>query len=72
MQVAGFQVVSYTGGLASVDLVFRTSAGALVSQVVDLVWEQGDWKVRYSDTGGFLSPAHTIDSLVGYIPWSGA
>ncbi len=72
MQVAGFQIVSYTGRLASVDLAFRTSSGPVVSQVIDLTWEQGDWKIRYSDVGNFLSPAHALDSLRGYISWSGA
>lgn len=73
MQIAGFKVLAYTEDRASVDLVFRTAPQpALVSQVVDVVWQAGDWKVQPSDTGGFLAPAHSIDSLSGYLVWSGA
>ncbi len=75
VQVAGFRVVSYTGEQATVDVALRvvTDANAsLMSQVVDLVWVAGDWKVRASDDANFLTPVRPIADLGGYVPWSGA
>lgn len=71
-QVAGFRVVNFDGSLASVDVALRIASSGYASQVIDLTWQQGDWKVRFSDDGNFLSPANGLPSLTGYIPWSGA
>lgn len=73
-QVAGFAIDKYDGAHATVDvaLLYSTSDGALVSAPVELVWEHGDWKVVVTDQGTLpLAPA-PLQSLGGYIPWSGA
>lgn len=74
VQVAGFRTVTYAGGLATVDVAFRLvngDASSYVSQIVDLMWMDGDWKIRTSDDANFLTPARPIPDLGGYVPWSG-
>jgi hypothetical protein len=71
-QIAGFKIGSYDGDSATIDLALNTSTGVLVSQPIKLVWEEGDWKMVYSDDGQLpLEPAQ-LQSLGGYIPWAGA
>ena len=72
MQIAGFRILSYTGTAASVDLAFRVSTGATMVQAFDLVWEDGDWKVRLTDEGELPSEMAQVPDLTGYIPWGGA
>lgn len=71
-QVAAFRVTSYTGDRATVDLVLRASNGAYLSFVEDWVWQDGDWKIVYSNDGSTRFPPQQIASLGGYIPWAGA
>ena len=73
-QVAGFAINKYDGEHATVDVALNvaTSGGQLVSTPLELVWEHGDWKVVATDDGHLpLAPA-PLQSLGGYIPWSGA
>lgn len=73
IQIVGFRLLTYDAGqTATVDIAIRTSRGALAGQVYDLVWEDGDWKMRVSDDGSLLTPMAQIPDLGGYIPWSGA
>lgn len=75
VQIAGFRVVAYNGVQATVDVGLRvttTSSTSLMSQVVDLVWVGGDWKIRSSDDANFLTPVRLLTDLGGYVPWSGA
>lgn len=73
LQIAGFRVLNYTGDTATVDLAYRVSNGAYVSQIFDLVWENGDWRARISPSGdGPLTPGAQIPDITGYIPWGGA
>jgi hypothetical protein len=71
VQVAGFRLASYDGSAAKVDLAFRTSDGALISQPIDLAWQDGDWKARASDDGQLLSGITQIPDLAGYVLWAG-
>lgn len=75
VQIAGFRLVSYNGSQATVDIALSVVVGdsaPLMSQVTDLVWVGGDWKVRGSDDGNFLTPVRRIADLGGYVVWSGA
>uniref|UniRef100_UPI003D31E9D4 hypothetical protein n=1 Tax=Agromyces sp. GXS1127 TaxID=3424181 RepID=UPI003D31E9D4 len=71
-QVAGFKIGAYDGSSATVDLAINYSDGQLVSLPLKLTWEDGDWKMVVSETGGLpLAPA-ALQNLGGYIPWAGA
>lgn len=71
-QVVGFKVGAYDGDTATIDLALNTSSGALVSQPVKLVWDDGDWKVVLSENGELPLAPSQLQSLGGYISWAGA
>lgn len=74
VQVAGFRIVTCAGAQATVDVAFRVVNGdssSYVSQVVDLMWLGGDWKIRTSDDANFLTAVRPIPDLGGYVAWSG-
>lgn len=73
VQVAGFKVNSYTSDEAVIDIAFSvTSASSqLVSMPIAVVWQDGDWKLELADDGRFPFSAAPLQSLGGYIPWSG-
>lgn len=70
MNVQGFRVLEYSSSSARVDLGVRYSAKGqttYISLVVDLVWEDGDWKLSSASPEPISGAA--IPDLVGYIPW---
>ncbi|GIT82076.1 hypothetical protein LLS1_37450 [Leifsonia sp. LS1] len=71
-QIAGFKLDSYSSDQATVDIAVNLSTGELVSFPFALQWVDGDWKVKTTDDGGFTLPPAQLQSLGGYIPWSGA
>lgn len=71
-QIAGFQVLKYEGRTATVDLAVTRSNGVVLSAVIDLVWQDGDWKCVLQDNGQARVPIRQIPSLAGYVFWSGA
>ncbi|HWU45762.1 MAG TPA: hypothetical protein VN133_03275 [Humibacter sp.] len=71
-QIAGFKLDSYSSDQATVDIAVNLSTGELVSFPIALQWDDGDWKVKTTDDGGFTLPPAQLQSLGGYIPWSGA
>lgn len=72
IQIAGFNVVSYTADQAVVDLAFKADNGALGSVRTTLLWQDGDWKGVVADNGAPLEEPHPVSDLSGFIPWSGA
>lgn len=71
-QIAGFRLLSYDGSRAKVDIAVNAATGQLVSFVESLEWNDGDWKVTLDKTGNMPIPPSPLQSLGGYIPWSGA
>jgi hypothetical protein len=71
-QVRGFRLLDYSGTEASVDLALGVEGGATGSFVLDLRWEDGDWKVVLTDDGGLGSLPAQVPDLAGYTLWSGA
>lgn len=71
-QIAGFRLLSYDGSQAKVDIAVNASTGQLVSFVESLQWSDGDWKVTLDKNGNMPIPPSPLQSLGGYIPWSGA
>ena len=73
-QVSGFKVDSYDGSSATIDLAVTISgtgaADQLISYPVVLTWEDGDWKVVFTEQGPPIAPS-ALSSLGGYIPFSG-
>lgn len=69
--VAGFKVLDYTGGTATIDLgIDGTYKGqqAYASAVYLLTWQDGDWRLR-SDVEEPLNVS-VLPNLAGYIPWA--
>ncbi|GAA4288608.1 hypothetical protein [Georgenia daeguensis] len=71
-QIRGFRLLDYTGTEASVDLALGVEGGLTGSFVLDLRWEDGDWKVVLTDDGGLGSLPAPVPDLTGYTLWSGA
>jgi hypothetical protein len=73
LQLAGYNITAYTADEAVIDLAWTvtTSGGSLVSYPIALSWSEGDWKVQVADNGQPRFSASPLDSLGGYIPWSG-
>lgn len=72
-QVTAFRLLSYDGDSARVDVgVTVTGNGntAYLSIVMPLIWEDGDWKVNYSESDLTDRPAQ-LPSFAGYIYWEG-
>lgn len=74
-QVSGFKVDRFDASSATIDLaVTLTGSGngdQLISYPVVLKWEDGDWKVVFTEDGPPIAPS-ALSSLGGYIPFSGA
>jgi hypothetical protein len=73
-QVSGFKVDSYEGSSATIDLAVTISGTGtddqLISYPVVLKWEDGDWKVVFTEKGPPIAPS-ALSSLGGYVPFSG-
>ncbi|PVZ93287.1 hypothetical protein DDQ50_16440 [Amnibacterium flavum] len=70
-QIAGVQVLSYTEDEAVVDTAFQLRTGELVGFAIALRWVEGDWKVLLTDKGQPPYRPVLLQSLGGYVPWSG-
>lgn len=68
-QVAGFNFIAYDQNTAVVDLVWRDKSGGLGAGSVTMRWSGGDWKNEI--TRNPAAPGGPINSLAGYIAWSG-
>lgn len=71
-EIAGFHLSAYDGKNSSVDVVIRASNQALLAQMIDLTWVDGDWKVELAATGQMRTPMGAVQSLAGYTAWAGA
>ncbi|MFT2693655.1 hypothetical protein [Clavibacter zhangzhiyongii] len=77
-QVVGFKIDRYSGDSATVDLAMtigEPTGGGSQSQLVSfptvMTWQDGDWKVVFTDNGPPIAQA-PLSSLGGYIPFRGA
>ena len=50
-QIAGFQVVSYDGGTAVIDLVERSETGRMGVAPFTVQWVDGDWQLDLQPSG---------------------
>lgn len=66
--VEGFKLVSYDGSAATLYLALNAPAG-LAEYGVQLVWEQGDWKVVTDSQGNSPIATNQLSSITGFIPW---
>ncbi|WP_431837999.1 hypothetical protein [Cellulomonas sp. Y8] len=71
-EIVAFRIAAYDGSTAAVDIVIEASNGARLAQLVDLVWQAGDWKVDLGADGQMRTPIGTVATLADYISWSGA
>lgn len=70
-QLAGFQVVTYSGSTALVSVALKgTQTGLFAQQTLELSWEDNDWRIRPAPDGS-LPPATSLPDLTGYVVWSG-
>lgn len=70
-EVTAFRLLDYDGDSALVDVgVTVTGEGSTVymSVVMPLVWEDGDWRVNYSEADVNAQPAQ-LPNLAGYVHW---
>ncbi|MGE3194629.1 MAG: hypothetical protein AB7K08_14315 [Microbacteriaceae bacterium] len=73
LQVAGFRVLEYSASTAIIDVAWQVTSPTpgLISMPIEFTWQEGDWRLATTDTGLPYSPSQ-LQSLGGYIPWSGA
>lgn len=73
LQVAGFRVLKYSASTAVIDVAWQVTAPAtgLMSQPIEFVWQEGDWRLATTATGLPYSSS-TLESLGGYTLWTGA
>lgn len=72
VQISGFNVLSYNGQEAVVDVAFSGSNGTKGAIAYELVWEDGDWKITLRPDGSTPNPPVQLPDHAGYIPWAGA
>ncbi len=71
VSLVGFRLMSYDGTSATIDLAISLmdeGRTAYASLIIDLVWEDGDWKFlpkNAEDPGEFSQ----LPDIAGYIPW---
>ncbi|MFT2708061.1 hypothetical protein [Clavibacter zhangzhiyongii] len=73
-QIAGFKVLSYSASETTIDLAldYASPRPGLASLPIVMRWVDGDWKIVVTDDGQLPLQASRLQSLGGYIPWSGA
>ncbi|NMR32324.1 hypothetical protein [Crystallibacter degradans] len=71
LQVAGFQIDSYSPQEAHIDIAFRLDNTAVGHINMPLRWSEGDWKIQIGDAGQLINDPVQLNDLSGYIPWSG-
>ncbi len=71
VQLAGYQITSYSPSQANVEVVIRGSQGALLSILTPLVWSDDDWKYVFP-AGGMPAMDKLPGTTVGapYVSWS--
>lgn len=72
VQIAGFQLNSYTDDEANLALLIRGANGNYISQQFDMEWAKGDWRVALADDGTAKSEPRPVPDATGFVPWSGA
>ncbi|MFC0039577.1 hypothetical protein [Actinomadura rayongensis] len=70
-QVAGFRFITYTPQCAVIEKVMRAGDGSLGVFDLTVQWEDGDWRLQLQPDGVANPPGHDVESLDGYVPWSG-
>lgn len=70
-QVAGYTFLSATQDATSISIAVGNTGG-LAGVPLTVVWQDGDWKVDLPPDGNVAGSAAPINSLAGYVPWSGA
>ena len=71
VQIVGFRVSSYTADEATIDIAFRSNTNQLLSFPAPVQWVDGDWKAVVTDEGKSPYQAAQLQSLGGYVLWSG-
>lgn len=69
-QVAGYQVIDYSGTRAKVTVAMAAD-GTLLGVPVSMVWEHGDWKADLTDDGQMPSQPSELQTLTGFQQWGG-
>ncbi len=71
VQLAGYQITSYSLSDANIEVVLQGPQGALLSVLTPLVWAHGDWKYIFP-AGGVPDMERLAGTTLGapYVPWS--
>ena len=71
-QISGYDITSYNGEQATIDLAVTVSSGQTASVPFLIQWSGGDWKAVLTDDGQAPLNSAPLQNLGGYTPWSGA
>lgn len=67
-QISGFRFINYSPGMATIQYVSRTVAGAQTVTTSTVQWDGGDWKLVLP---AGPSTAQPLTSMAGVSPWGG-
>lgn len=70
-QLAGFRFVTYASDTAVIQYVTRFENGNLQVTTDTVQWIDGDWKLQLQPDGSESPTVQNVDSLAGFVPWSG-
>lgn len=71
MSLEGFRLLSYSGEEATVDVLVTTNRGDnYISNVIPLVWQNGDWRVNLQTTDDVTGSLAFVDSPRGFVLWA--
>lgn len=68
-QVVGFEYLAFDGSSATVDLLIENQSGQRGALMTEMVWLDGDWRLRVNEDGSWLHDAVNVSSTAGYVPW---
>ena len=68
-QIGGYQLLSYTGDGAAINVGISASNGIYLSEALVLQWAGGDWKITLPADGRAVSSQ--VTNLDGFTAWSG-
>ena len=71
-QVSGFTFLTYTGDVAMMNIAVASLGGGQGSLPVTLQWSGSDWMLELPADGQIGNQIQRLDSLAGYVPWSGS
>jgi len=70
-QIAGFRFVTYTPGIAVIEIASKSNSGQLQMTTSTVQWSDGDWKQVLQPDGSESPTVQSVPDLTGIVAWNG-